>query len=176
MMSNMDAIRIEKVTLNVGAGHDQKKLAAGVKLLGALTGKTPVKTRSKVRIAAWNIRLGLPIGAKVTLRKEEAYEFLKRAVYAKDNVLAMKNFDNNGNFSFGIPEYIEIKDAKYDPELGMMGLEISVTLERPGYRVKKRNLLRQKLPSRKVISKDEAIDYARKEFDLKFVEEMEEEE
>lgn len=170
----MNGIRIEKLTLNVGAGNDSKKLNAGYKLLETLTGRKPVKTKSKVRIAAWNVRLGLPIGVKVTIRKEEAINFLKRALYAKDNLISKKSFDNKGNFSFGIPEYIEIENAKYDPELGMMGLEVAVSLERLGYRVKRRQYNASKLPMKKIISKEEAIEYIRKEFGVKYIEEQEE--
>ncbi|MDD3263729.1 MAG: 50S ribosomal protein L5 [Candidatus Nanoarchaeia archaeon] len=169
----MNEIRIEKVTLNVGAGNDSKKLNAGYKLLESLTGKKPVKTKSKVRIAAWNVRLGLPIGVKVTLRKEEAEKFLKRAFYSKDNVISKKFFDKLGNFSFGIPEYIEIEDAKYDPELGMMGLEVAVSLEKKGYRIKRRKYDQRQIPEKKKITAQEGIEFIRNKFGVKFKEEQE---
>lgn len=169
----MDEIKIEKVTLNVGAGNDSKKLNAGYKLLESLTNKKPIKTKSKVRIAAWNVRLGLPIGVKVTLRKKDAENFLKRAFYAKDNLISKKLFDKTGNFSFGIPEYIEIEDAKYDPELGMMGLEVSISLEKNGYRIKRRKYNQTKIPAKKKITAEEGIEFIRNKFGIKYIEEQE---
>lgn len=166
-MNLMRNIRIEKVTLNVGAGKDQAKLENGLGLLRVITGKTPVKTFTNKRIPAWGLRPGLPIGCKITLRKEAAKEVLKRMIEAKSNVLSGLQFDNYGNFSFGIKEYIDIAGVKYDPKMGIMGLEVSVTLERPGFRIKRRSLLNKKISKRHVISKEEAIEFMKKEFNLR---------
>ena len=117
----MKQIRIEKVTFNIGAGKDQKVLEKGVKLIKNVSGIEPVKTKTMKRLQAWGLRPGLPIGAKITLRKEEALKMIPRILYAKDDKLAESCFDNYGNISFGILEYVDIKDAKYDPEIGMMG-------------------------------------------------------
>src|SRR3989344_4616619 len=121
-MNPMTRVRIEKVTLNIGAGKDSAKLEKGMKLLKIITNKTPVKTVTQKRIPGWGIRPGLPIGCKVTLRGKKAIEILQRLFYAKENTLNEKQFDDNGNVSFGIPEYIDIKDIKYDPEIGVTGL------------------------------------------------------
>jgi large subunit ribosomal protein L5 len=171
----MQEIRIEKVTLNIGAGKDQKILEKGVKLLNNLTGRNPIKTITQKRIAAWGLRAGLPIGCKVTLRKGVAYDVLSRTLDAKSNMLNSRQFDNNGNLAFGVPEYIDIKDARYDPDIGMMGLEVCVTLERPGYRIKRRSLLSKKIPAKHKVTKEDAINFMQTKFKVELEDEQGEE-
>ncbi|MBU0472021.1 MAG: 50S ribosomal protein L5, partial [Nanoarchaeota archaeon] len=141
-MNSMRQIRIEKVTLNIGAGKDQNRLKHAVTLLKSITGINPVKTITQKRIAGWGLRPGLPIGCKITLRKDEAKTMLLRLLQAKDNKLTKSSIDNSGNISFGIPEYIDIPEAKYDPEIGIIGLQVSITLGRPGFRIKRRKVMK----------------------------------
>jgi large subunit ribosomal protein L5 len=160
----MKQIRVEKLTLNIGAGKDTQLLNKGVKLLQALTGIPPVKTITQKRIPGWGLRPGLPIGAKITLRGEQATSFIPRLLAAKELKLAERNYDNVGNISFGIPEYIDIEGAKYDPEIGIIGLQACITLERPGYRVKRRRNRTGVLDKRHVITKDEAMVFMQEQF------------
>lgn len=170
LMNPMREIRIEKLTLNIGAGKDQNVLEKGVKLLKNLTGMVPVKTVTQKRIAAWGLRPGLPIGCMVTLRRNKAADMLSRTLDAKDYQLKKEQFDDQGNLSFGVPEYIDIKNAKYDPEIGMIGLQVSVTLERPGFRIKRRRLQQRKIPLKHRITKEEAIEFVKARFNVKFEE------
>lgn len=170
-MNPMKSIRIEKVTLNIGAGKDQARLERGIALLNVIADATPVKTTTNKRIQEWGLRPGLPIGCKLTLRKNKAVKMLPRLLDAVENRLREKQFDGNGNIAFGISEYIEIPGVKYDPKIGIMGLEVCITLERPGYRIKKRRLLARKIPARHRISKQEAIDFMAKQFNTKVEEE-----
>jgi len=163
-MNEMKNIRVEKVTLNIGAGKDQTRLERGFILLNSITNSTPIKTTTKKRIQEWGLRPGLPIGCKVTLRRGKAVKILPRLLDAINNKLIDRQFDDNGNIAFGIHEYIEIPGVKYDPKIGIMGLEVCVTLERPGYRIKKRRMLQRKIPTRHRISKKEAIDFITKNF------------
>ncbi|MFH0874339.1 MAG: 50S ribosomal protein L5 [archaeon] len=165
-MNPMRNIRIEKITLNIGAGTDQDVMKRGIKLIELLTGKTPVKTTTQKRIPGWNLRPGLPIGCKLTLRNEEAEAILKRLLTAKENKLKKSCFDSNGNISFGLSEYIDVPGLNYDPAIGVIGLETSVTLERPGFRIKKRKLECKKLPKKHKITQDEAIVYFKKDFNV----------
>lgn len=162
----MKEIKIEKVTLNIGAGKDQNKLKNADKLLKNITGINPVKTITQKRIAGWGLRPGLPIGCKITLRKEPAKLLLKRLLKAKENKLTDTSIDNFGNISFGIQEYIDIPDAKYDPDIGIMGLQVSVTLERPGFRIKRRKIMKRRIPITHKISKEDTINYLKKEFNI----------
>jgi large subunit ribosomal protein L5 len=163
----MREIRIEKVTLNIGAGKDQNKLDKGRLLLKHITGIEPVKTTTQKRIPGWGLRPGLPIGCKITLRKKKAVEILKRLLEAKDFVLEESQFDENGNIAFGLHEYIDIPGTKYDPKIGMMGLQVCVTLERKGFRIKRRTIKKAKIAKKHQITKEEAIGLLSKEFNVK---------
>lgn len=163
-MNPMKQVRIEKVTLNIGAGKDQNKLEKGISLIHAITGIKPVKTKTNKRIMGWGLRPGLPIGCKVTLRKKDAVDIIPRLLNAKDNTLEDGQFDSSGNLSFGIPEYIDISGAKYDPKIGVMGLEVCVTFDRAGYRVKKRRIKRAKISKKHVVKKEEAIEFMKSKF------------
>jgi large subunit ribosomal protein L5 len=163
----MRTIRIEKLTLNIGAGKSQDRLDKGIKLIKNMTGVEPVKTFTNKRIPNWGLRPGLAIGCKLTLRKTKAAELLKRLLQAKENKLKPSQFDNEGNVAFGIPEYIDIPGVEYDPSIGITGLEVCLTLERPGFRVKKRSFKYRPIPKVHRIKKDDAIEYMRKEFNVK---------
>ena len=162
----MREIRVEKVTLNIGAGKDQTKLDKGMELLNTIASATPIKTVTSKRIQEWGLRPGLPIGCKLTLRKDKAIKMLPRLLEAVDNRLREKQFDENGSIAFGIHEYIEIPGVKYSPKIGIMGLEVCVTLERKGYRIKRRRLLARKIPARHRISKKDAIEFMAKNFNI----------
>lgn len=170
-MNPMQRVRVEKITLNIGAGKDTSKLDKGVLLIKSLTGIEPVKTITKKRIPSWGLRPGLPIGAKLTLRKEKAAEILKKLLEAKEHMLRASQFDSGGNISFGIHEYIDIPGIAYNPEIGIMGLEVCVTLEKPGFRIKRRMLEKKKIPKKHIISKEEALNFMKDEFHVKIMEE-----
>jgi len=163
----MKEVKIEKVTLNIGAGNDQNMLKKGLKLLETITGANPIKTITNKRIPGWGIRPGLPIGCKVTLRKQKAIDILNNLLKAKEDILSEKQFDENGNVSFGVPEYIDIPGVKYDPDIGIVGLEVCVTLERAGYRVKRRKICKRKVHKKHKVTKEEAIQFFEKNFKVK---------
>jgi large subunit ribosomal protein L5 len=159
----MKNIRIEKVTVNMGVGQTGEELEKAITILKEITNANPVKTKCKVKAPTWGIREGLTIGTKTTLRKQKAQQFLKNALQAKENKLKEKNFDKNGNFGFGIKEYVDLPKVKYNPDLGIKGLDVLVTLERKGYRIKKRKINKQKIPKRHKITKQEAINYMKEQ-------------
>lgn len=168
--NQMKQVKVSKITLNIGAGKDEMVLKKGLKLLQKITPLQPVKTATKKRIPGWSLRPGLEIGAKVTIRAE-ALALLKRLLVAKENTLSIKNFDEKGNLAFGIPEYIDIEGMEYDPELKIMGLEVAVTLERPGYRVKWRKIRPAKVGKNHQIGREEAIAFVREKFGVAVKEE-----
>jgi len=167
----MRNVEIEKLTLNIGAGKSQDRLEKGVKLLRMLTGIDPVKTITKKRIPGWGLRPGLPIGCKLTIRNGKIKELVSRFLKARDNVISNSNFDNEGNVSFGIHEYIDIPDAKYDPTIGIMGLQVCISLKRKGYRIKFRKRKRKKIRAKHRVTKQEAIEFMAKNFGIKIREE-----
>jgi len=164
----MQKVRIEKVTLNVGAGKDQAKLEKGIKLLKMITGIKPVTTFTQKRIPNWGLRPGLPIGCKLTLRKDKVSAVLPRLLESKENTLKDSQFDANGNISFGIHEYIDIPGVEYDPDIGVMGLEVCVTLEKPGFRIKKRRIKRKKVHKNHKITKQEAMQFMKNSFNVRY--------
>ncbi|HLD79006.1 MAG TPA: 50S ribosomal protein L5 [Candidatus Nanoarchaeia archaeon] len=159
--NSMKKIKITKVTLNVGVGKNEEMLKKGLKLLQKISSCKPVETKTNKRIPGWGLRPGLSIGCKVTVR-QDCEKLLKRLLAAKENTLKNSSFDDQGNFSFGVPEYIDIQGLDYDPELKIMGLEVAVTLERPGFRVKKRRLKPASIGINHRISKQEAIAFVQK--------------
>jgi len=163
-MNSMREIRIEKITLNIGAGKDQAKLEKGMLLLKNVTGVNPVKTFTNKRIPEWGLRPGLPIGCKLTLRGKKAEGVLLRLVEAKDHKLTPHQFDSEGNIAFGIHEYIDVPDVKYDPKIGVIGFEVCVTLERPGFRIKRRRIMKRKIPNKHKITKEEAMEFIKNRF------------
>jgi len=164
MQNQMKTVQIEKVTLNMGAGQTGNELKKTTTILSLVSNAKPTHTLCKIKQPTWGLRPGLTIGAKVTLRGKKAEDFLKDAFIAKDNTLKRKSFDKRGNFGFGIKEYIDLPKAKYDPKLGIKGLDVLVTLERPGYRIKKRKIGKTKLPQAQIITKEEAEKFIKEKF------------
>jgi len=169
-MNKMQEIRIEKITLNIGTGEAGDKLDKAVLLLKDISGSKPVKTKTMKRIPTWNVRPKLAIGTKVTLRGKKAEELLKKLFKAIKNKIQTKKFDDNGNFSFGIEEYLNIPGVEYKPEIGIIGLEAAVTLERPGFRVKKRRLKKSKVGINQRITKEQSMEFIKKMFNIEMVE------
>lgn len=167
-MNPMKKIQIDKVTVNFGAGKDQKKLDNGMKLIEMITGIEPVKTYTQARIPTWGLRPGLPIGAKITLRGDQAEDVLKRFLVAKEHKIKASCVDNNGNVSFGVSEYIDIPGVKYDPKIGVLGLQLSITLKRPGFRVQRRKLKTASVGKGHRITQEEAQEFLSKEFEVVF--------
>lgn len=156
--------RIEKVTVNISVGKSGEPLEKAAKVLEKLAGQRPCKRQAKQTIREFGIRKGEPIACLVTLQGEKATSFLKKALQAVDNKLSRKCFDRYGNFSFGIREHIEMPDTKYEPELGIYGMDVSITLGRPGYRVKRRRHARSKIGSGHLLTLYEATVFIRDEF------------
>lgn len=167
--------RIEKVVVNLGVGASGEKLVKATTVLENLTGQKPVQCKSKKTIRDWGIRKGEPISCKVTLRGEKAYDFLKRALEVVEMKLSPKSIDTLGNISFGIREHIEIPGVRYDPQLGIFGMDVCITMERPGFRVKRRKNMRRKIPRSHQLTKEETITFMEEEFGVTFKEEEKEE-
>ncbi len=166
--------QIEKVVVNFGVGASGEKLVKATNVLESLTGQKPVQRKTQKTIRDWGIRKGEPISCKVTLRRERAYGFLKRALEVVEMRLETTSIDKSGNFAFGIKEHIEIPGVRYDPQLGIFGMDICVTMERPGYRIKRRRNMRKRIPHSHKMTKEETIIFMEEEFGLSFEEKKEE--
>jgi large subunit ribosomal protein L5 len=162
----MRRVRLEKITLNIGAGEPGPKLEKAQAILKKISGKKVVVTKTHKRTTFGGAK-GRAIGAKVTIRGKKAAELLNTLLQAGEKKLKPSQFDDNGNFSFGIAEYINIPGVKYDPDIGIMGLDVAVTLERPGFRIKKRKIKPKKVGKHHKITKEDAMEWAQKELGVK---------
>ena len=130
----------------------------------------PVQTISKTTNKDLAIRKGMPLGCKVTLRSKRADEFLKEAFSSRENKVADYSFDDQGNLSFGIPDHTLFKSQKYDPNIGIFGMDVCITMKRPGYRIKKRRIARRRIPHKHRVTRDETIEYFKEKFNVEVVE------
>jgi large subunit ribosomal protein L5 len=162
--SPMKKISLEKVVLNMGVGKSGDVIDIARRALEQISGKKPSTRNAKDTQREWGVRKGEPIGVAVTIRGNDAVALLKRLLEAKGNTVNGKSFDNFGNYSFGINEHIDIPDVKYDPQIGILGLGISVTLARPGYSIRKRSKHKASVGKTHVITNQEAKDYLSKEY------------
>ncbi|HVP26182.1 MAG TPA: 50S ribosomal protein L5 [Candidatus Bathyarchaeia archaeon] len=149
--------RIEKVVVNLSVGKSGEPLEKAVKVLKEITGRTPCKRKAKTSIRDFGTRKGESIACIATLRRQDAIDFLKKVLPVVDNKISRKSFDKQGNVSFGLKEHIEIPGVKYDPEIGIFGMDVCVTITRPGYRVKSRKMGKTKLGAKHVLKPEEAV-------------------
>ena len=134
--SSMEIPHIKKVTINVGLGNavkDKKIIEQAVNDIERISGQKPIVTKAKKSIAAFSLREGMPIGCKVTLRKDRMYEFLDRLItIAIPRIrdfrgFSRKAFDGRGNYTLGIKEQIIFPEIDYEKIDSIRGLDISIT-------------------------------------------------
>jgi large subunit ribosomal protein L5 len=153
--NKMREIKLDKVILNIGGTGE--KLEKGEILLKAISEKKPIRVNATKRIPTWNVRPGLEVGVKVTLRGKDALNILKKLLPAIDNTLKEKQIQKNC-FSFGIHEYIEIPGVEYIREVGIMGFEVVAVFSRAGKAVEKKKVKRGK-SRRLAVSREEIENY-----------------
>ena len=154
------------MVVNLCVGKSGERLETASEVLKDLTGQTPCKRRAKQTIRDFGIRKGEPIACIVTLRKKRAIDFLQKVIPAIENQLSRKSFDRHGNFSFGIKEHIEIPGTKYDPDVGIFGMDVSVSLRRSGYRIRNRRRGKAKIGSKHILTPEEAMVFAKDDLGL----------
>jgi len=164
-------IRISKVVINSSIGEAAAKLEKASKILEELTSQKPSLRKAKKTIRGFGIHRGEPIAVMVTLRGKKAIEFLKNALAAVGNKIKESSFDEYGNFSFGIKEHLDIPGTKYNPEVGIIGMDIIVNVDRPGRRVELRRIKRSKMGRKHRVTKEESIEFIRREFNVEIIRE-----
>ncbi|MDC3140513.1 50S ribosomal protein L5 [Alphaproteobacteria bacterium] len=131
--NDLEIPKLEKIVINMGVGEavkDSKKIEVAVNELAAISGQKPVVTKSKKANASFKLREGMPIGVKVTLRKNKMYEFIDRFVnVALPRVrdfrgVDPKSFDGNGNFALGLKEQFVFPEIEYDNVDSVRGMDI----------------------------------------------------
>jgi large subunit ribosomal protein L5 len=160
----MKRIEVHKVVINIGVGRSGEPIDKAKNALLELTNQQPAVRGARKSVRDFGIHKGEPIGVVVTLRHEPAIEFLKRVVAAKNNVLKASSFDNYGNISIGIHEHIDIPGTKYNPEIGIFGMDVNIVLNRPGYRIAKKSRKSAKIGKMHRINREEAIEFFKQKY------------
>jgi large subunit ribosomal protein L5 len=163
--NQMSEITIDKVVVNIGAGQAGDRLNKAAKVLEMITNHKPVLTTSKRTVRDFNIRKGLQIGVKVTLRKEDAETFLNKALDAREYKIQHYSFDSQGNAYFGIADYTDFEGMKYDPDIGIFGFDVAVVLKRKGgYRLSRRKVGSAPVSRRIRIPREDAMKFMESKF------------
>lgn len=165
----MRKIKIEKVVVNCSVGRSGAPLERAEKIIEMLTGQKPSIRKAKKTIRGFGIHRGEPIAVMVTLRRKKAREFLQKAFAAVGYRVREENFDEHGNLAFGIKEHLDIPGTKYNPELGVIGMDVIIHVSRPGRRVILRRRARSKIDKKHLVTKEESIKFFQEEFGVKIV-------
>ena len=145
--------RVTKVTVNIGVGEGGQRLQLAEQALEMVTGMTPVRTLATSTNSDLGTRQGSPIGCKVT----------------SQHIIPTYNFDLSGNLSFGITDYTDFPWQKYDPDIGIYGMDVNVVLERPGHRVSRRRRHARKVSVSHRVGPDESRAWFAEHYKLKIV-------
>lgn len=162
----MQEPRIDKVVVHIGVGESGQRLVNAETILREITKHNPVRSNAKKTLPTFGIKKNEPIGIKLTLRGKAAEEFLNTALKAAGTALKGGQFDELGNFSFGIEEHTDFPGMRYNPEIGIFGMDINVAMKRHGYRIARRRIAQKKLPAKQRLNKTETIDYIQKKFSI----------
>lgn len=163
----MKQLKIGKVVVNISVGASGEPLDNAMTILRQITGQEPCQRVAKQTIRQWGIRRSEPMACIITLRGKRADAFLQRAFQAIRNRVNPRSFDKNGNFAFGIKEHIDIPGTRYDPNLGITGMDVNVTLERPGYRVSRRKRAQSKVGSAHRVTPEESMTFIAEKYGVK---------
>mmetsp|Transcript_6959 Transcript_6959/g.13638 ORF Transcript_6959/g.13638 Transcript_6959/m.13638 type:complete len:177 (-) Transcript_6959:196-726(-) len=162
--SPMKAIRIQKMVINCCVGESGDQLTRAAKVLEELSGQKPVFSKARLTVRTFSIRRNEKIACHVTVRGAKAEQILEKGLKVKEYELKSRNFSETGNFGFGIMEHIDL-GLKYDPAIGIFGMDFFVVLERPGFRVSRRKRFRSRIGLKHKITKDDSMEWFKAKFD-----------
>jgi large subunit ribosomal protein L5 len=157
-------VSLGKIVLNIAPGKSGEMVERASKVLESLTEQKPSQRKAKKTVRDFGIHKGEPIAVVVTVRKEKAATVLKNLLAGKSNLLNESSFDDLGNLAFGIKEHIDIPGVKYDPTVGIFGMDVCVSLEKHGLRVGRRRRAQARPGKEQRVSKEEAISYMKNTF------------
>ena len=145
-------------------GESGDRLTRASKVLEQLTGQTPVTSKARFTVRTFGIRRNEKIAVHVTIRGPKAEEILERGLKVKEYELRRKNFSETGNFGFGIQEHIDL-GARYDPTIGIFGMDFYVVMGRPGQRVTRRKQKTARVGSQHRVKKEDTMSWFKQRFD-----------
>merc|ERR1712170_68870 len=160
----MRDLRIRKLCMNICVGESGDRLTRAAKVLESLTGQTPVFSKARYTVRSFGIRRNEKIAVHCTVRGAKAEEILERGLKVREYELKKGNFSDTGNFGFGIQEHIDL-GIKYDPGIGIFGMDFYVVLQRPGFNVTQKRRRKSSIGFQHRVTKDESMKWFQSKYD-----------
>merc|ERR1712235_163942 len=160
----MRDLRIRKLCLNICVGESGGRLTRAAKVLEQLTGQAPVFSKARYTVRTFGIRRNEKISCHCTVRGPKAEEILERGLKVREYELRKDNFSNTGNFGFGIQEHIDL-GIKYDPSIGIYGLDFYVVLGRPGFSITQRRRRKSKIGLQHKLTETDTMKWFQAKYD-----------
>jgi large subunit ribosomal protein L11e len=156
--------QIRFLPTDISVGESGDRLTRASKVLEQLTGQTPVTSKARYTVRQFGIRRNEKIAVHVTIRGPKAEEILERGLKVKEYELRRRNFSETGNFGFGIQEHIDL-GARYDPTIGIFGMDFYIVMGRPGNRVAKRKIKKARIGHKHKVTKEDTMAWYKSRFE-----------
>ena len=164
----MRSVVVEKVIINLSVGESGDRLTRAAKVITQLTNQEPVYSKARYTVRTFGIRRNEKIAVHVTVRGEKALSILEKGLRVKEYELRARNFSDTGNFGFGIEEHIDL-GLKYDPSIGIFGMDFYVVLQRAGTRVSRRRRCKTRVGKRQRVTREDAMKWVEEKFDCTII-------